>query len=131
MPATCLLAAPSGPHGRPRADANAADVDVSAPSADIAQLDVQANAASVELRLGGSVSGTIEGAAMSVRVCVPATASLEIRTTDDFAFSHDLQASGLTATDDGWVRAGTGPRIELTVGGTASSFTLVDEEACA
>jgi hypothetical protein len=125
------LAAPTGHMDVLELDANAADVDVSAPSADIAQLEVQANAASVELRLGGSVSGTIEGAAMSVRVCVPATASLEIRTTDDLAFSHDLQASGLTGTGDAWTRAGTGARIELTVGGTASSFTLVDEEACA
>ncbi len=125
------ITAPSGRMDALELEANAADVDLLAPSVDIADLDVEANAASVELRLGGSVTGTIEGAAMSIRVCVPATASLVLRTSDDFAFSLDLQAVGLIETDSGWTRTGTGPRIELTVGGTASSFTLVDEEACA
>ncbi|MET0772032.1 MAG: DUF5668 domain-containing protein [Candidatus Limnocylindrales bacterium] len=125
------VTAPSGQMDSLELEANAADVDLLAPSVDIANLDVEANAASIELRLGGSVTGSIEGAAMSVRVCVPSTSALEIHTTDDFAFAEELQATGLVETDDGWTRAGSGPRVELTVGGTAASFTLADEEACA
>lgn len=124
------VTAPTGRMDSLQLEANAGDVDLVAPSVDIADLDVQANAASVELRLGGSVTGTIDGAAMSVRVCVPTSASLDIRTTDDLAFSHDLRATGLTRTGDRWTRVGTGPRVELTVGGTAASFTLADEETC-
>jgi hypothetical protein len=122
--------APAGPMDALELDVNAADVDVQAPSADIADLDVKANAASVDLALGGSVTGTIDGAAMSVRVCVPTDAALEIETRDDVGFSHDLRVTGLVETARGWVREGTGSRISLSVGGTASSFTLEDEGAC-
>ena len=99
-------------------------------SGTIDQLDVEANAASIELRIGSVADGSIDGTAMSVRVCVPTTVPLDIRTGDDFGFSADSQATGATRTDDGWTRAGTGPGVSLTVGGTASSFTLLDERAC-
>jgi hypothetical protein len=112
-----------------RLEANAADVDLIAPGA-ITDLDVEANAASMELRLSGPVTGRVDGAAMSTRVCVPTTASLTIRTSSDLAFAGDVQATGVVKNGDVWTRTGTGPRIDLTVGGTASSFTLVDEEAC-
>lgn len=111
-------------------DVNAGDVDLLAPSTDITNLEVQANAASLELGLGGTVSGSIDGAAMSVRVCVPPAASLHIEAGDDFAFSHNLDSSGLSRSGDVWERAGTGPRISLQVGGTASSFTLDQTGAC-
>lgn len=124
------LVAPLGRMDRLQLGANAADVEVRALSTDIADLDVEANAASVRLVLGGAVTGTIDGAAMSVTVCVPVSASLDIRTRDDVVFSHDLRATGLVRAGDGWQRAGAGPRISLTVGGTASSFTLADEGAC-
>jgi hypothetical protein len=124
------LTAPTGDMSALQVDVNAGSVDVLAPSVDIGRLDVQANAGSVELSLGGSVTGEIDGTAMSVQLCVPATASLAITTGDDFGFSHDLQARGLTHSGDVWQRAGSGPRITLTVGGTASSLTLDDEGGC-
>ncbi len=121
---------PTGGIATVRLEANAADVDLIAPGA-ITDLDIEANAASVELRLFGPVTGRVDGAAMSTRVCVPTTASLVIRASSDLAFAGDVQATGVVKNGDVWTRTGTGPRIELTVGGTASSFTLVDEEACA
>lgn len=124
------IAAPTGRMDVLELKANAGDVHVDAPTADIAALDVEANAASVEMSLGGSVSGSIDGAAMSVRVCVPTDAALQVRTRDDVAFSHDLRATGLVQAGDVWVRAGTGARISLTVGGTAASFTLADQGSC-
>lgn len=125
------VVAPTGRMESLAIDVNAGDVELVAPSVDIGSLQVEANAASLELGLGGSVSGTIDGTAMSVRVCVPPTASLRIDTGDDFAFSHNLDSSGLTRTGDVWERTGTGPRISLRVGGTASSFTLDQTGTCA
>jgi hypothetical protein len=124
------VTAPAGDMDALEMTLNAGSVEVMAPSTDIDRLDVQANAGSVELSLGGSVTGEIDGTAMSVRLCVPATASLSITTGDDFGFSHDLQGSGLTQSGDQWQRAGTGPLITLSVGGTASSLTLDDEGGC-
>lgn len=124
------VTAPTSPMESLVIDVNAGDVDLVAPSTDIANLRVDANAASVELSLGGTVNGTIDGAAMSVRVCVPPTASLRIEAGDDFAFSHDLDTSGLSRSGDVWERVGTGPRISLRVGGTASSFTLDQTGVC-
>lgn len=122
--------APTGRLDALTVDVNAADVNVQAPSVDVANLDVEANAASLELDFGGSVSGSIQGTAMSVRVCVPPTATLRIETGDELAFSHNLQSSGLSRVGDVWERTGTGPRIALRVGGTASSFTLDQTGAC-
>ena len=76
------------------------------------------------------MSGSIDGAAMSARVCVPTDAALQVRTRDDVAFSQDMRVTGLVRTGDVWVREGVGPRISLTVGGTASSFTLADTGSC-
>jgi hypothetical protein len=123
------VATPAGGIATVRLEANAADLDLIAPGA-ITDLEVEANAASIELRLAGPVMGRVDGAAMSTRVCVPTTASLLIRASSDLAFAGDVQATGVVKDGDVWTRTGTGPRIELTVGGTASSFTLVDEEAC-
>lgn len=125
------LDAPTGRMDTLELQANAADVHILAPSVDIQDLSVEANAASVTLSLGGSATGSVEGAAMSARVCVPPDASLDITTRDDMGFSHDLRATGLVQTGDGWQRAGTGPRITLVLGGTASSVTLVDDGSCA
>ncbi|MFN8520126.1 MAG: hypothetical protein U0667_12200 [Chloroflexota bacterium] len=126
------LVAPVGRMDRLELAANAADVEVEAPSTDIADLDVEANAASVTLSLGGSATGSLEGAAMSARVCVPPDASLDIRTGDDVGFSFEADgAVGLAWVGDRWLRQGTGPQISLSVGGTASSVTLVDDGSCA
>jgi len=124
------ISAPTGRMDTLDIDVNAGDVHVDAPSTDIAALDVNANAASVELSLGGPVSGSIDGTAMSARVCVPPDAALQIRTRDDVAFSQDMRATGLVRMGDVWVRDGVGPRISLTVGGTAASFTLADAGDC-
>lgn len=124
------IAAPTGRMDSLELEVNAGDVHLDAPSTDIATLAVDANAASVEMSLGGSVTGNIDGAAMSVTVCVPTDAALQIRTRDDVAFSHDLRATGLVRTGDVWVRDGAGPSISLTVGGTASTFTLADMGSC-
>lgn len=125
------LVAPAGRLDGLRVDGNAADVHLRAPSADIGDLEVRGNATSLSLELGGSVTGTIDGTAMTVRVCVPPDADLRIETGDGAGFTHDLASSGLTRVGDAWVRAGDGPRVSLRVDGTLSTFTLDQTGACA
>jgi hypothetical protein len=124
------VVAPTGSMTSLEFQLNAGDVHVQAPSLDIADLEIQANAASIELALGGSVSGSIRGTAMSAKVCVPSDASLEIVTTNDVGFSQNLRSAGLTQNGDTWTRTGTGPRVSLRIGGTASSFSLDQTGAC-
>jgi hypothetical protein len=124
------VTAPTGPLRSLEIEANAGDVNVVAPTTAIGRLDVQANAASIELRLSSVADGSIDGTAMSVRVCLPTGVAVVIRGSDDLGFSGDSQATGVTRSGDRWMRQGTTPGVTLAVGGTASSFTLLDEGAC-
>ena len=112
---------------------NAADSRIDATDADIAALNVQANAARSRITAGGDGTIIIEANASSVELCVPASATLTVTVQDGFALVTNLDdAPGLTKSGTTWHRAGTGgPTILVQVDGNASTFTLDPEEGCA
>lgn len=112
------------------ADVNAADLRIDATDATIDELDVGVNAGSVRITLDGATTGSLQGNAASIELCVPPDANLVFDVQEQLTFSHDLEDRGLSEDGDTWTRDGGGPTITLDIEGNAASFRLDPPEGC-
>lgn len=114
-----------------RADVNAGDLRIDGGGASIARLEVSMNAGRARVTLGtGATSGSLSANAGVIELCVPPTAGLALRVTDQLTFSHNLEQRGLSRSGDIWTRAGGGGVIELSIDGNATSFRLDPDGGC-
>ena len=90
------------------------------------------NAGRARVTLGsGSTTGSLSANAGAMDLCVPASANLVLRVTDQLTFAHNLDDRGLTRDGDTWTRPGAVDQtIDLRVDGNATSFTLDPDGGC-
>ena len=69
----------------------------------------------------------------AIELCVPASAQLQIKLTNQVTFAQNLDDRGLSQNGDLWTRNGNGDlatAIQLTVDGAAASFTFDPDGGC-
>jgi hypothetical protein len=136
--------------------ANAADVNLDIAGGSLSQLSIDPNAGSMFIDLSGatveafemsmnagsadlladaatSLQGSLNMNAGSFELCAPTDAALRIAVEDNVAFSHNLEARGLTEADGTWTSeafAGATQAIDLRLEGNAASFTLNPDGGC-
>jgi hypothetical protein len=116
---------------------NAGSVDVLLGGAKVSDLGLQLNAGSANIVADAEsdLAGSLQANAGSINLCVPDDAGLQITVKSSVAFSHNLAQRGLDEQgDDVWVSAGflsAAHKIVLAVEGNAASFNLNPEEGCA
>lgn len=96
------------------------------------QVEVNAGAAGITLP-NGSLTGTVEANAGSVRRCAPAGVGLKLQTGESVAASYDYGDHGLIQDGSTWTTPGyddAAVRIDLRTEGNAASFTLDPEVGC-
>ena len=115
------------------AQINAFDLVVDAGEATIDRIDLSMNAGRSRVTLGsGPVTGKLSVNAGAIELCVPSSSPLRINLTDQITFAHNLDDRGLVKSGGVWTRPGgdLNSTIELSVDGSAASFTLDPEGAC-
>jgi hypothetical protein len=114
------------------ANINAGDLRVDASGGSVSELDVSINAGRARVTLGtGSTTGSVSANAGAIELCVPRTAGLVLRVTDQLTFAHNLDDRGLTRDGNTWTRAGASDQtVDLRVEGNATSFTLDPDGGC-
>jgi hypothetical protein len=120
--------------GKLSAEINAFDLSVDASEAKVQQLDVTLNAGRARIILGGGpLTGDLSVNAGAIELCVPASAQLQVKLTNQVTFAQNLDDRGLSQNGDLWTRNGNGDlaaAIQLTVDGAAASFTLDPDGGC-
>lgn len=115
-----------------RVEVNAGDLRLDASGSRIARFEVSMNAGRARVSLGaGPTQGSFAANAGALDLCVPGDAALVLRVPDQLTFAHNLERRGLTRDGDTWRRAGTGgDTIDLSIEGSAASFTLDPDGGC-
>lgn len=114
-------------------DANAGEVRLGLGGAAVGELSIDANAGSVDLTVdqATTVDGRIEMNAGSMDLCVADGTSVAITVSDDnITFSHDLDGSGLTRSDDTWRSDDGTADVTLEIEGNAASFSYNPDGGC-
>jgi hypothetical protein len=117
---------------------NAGSLRINLAETSVDELDLALNAGSVTIVMsqGSSLSGSISVNAGDVTVCVEGPAALWLTVNGGFAFSHNLDSSGLGRDGDTWSYAPPVPSgtvlslVNLQIHGNAGSFELVREGGC-
>ena len=112
---------------------NAGDVRIAAGGATIDSLDITMNAGRIRFDAGPNpLRGDISLNAGAFDLCVPAGVGLRLDVTDQLTFVHNLSSRGLAASGSTWTRepAAGQPTIELSIDGSAASFTLEPQGGC-
>ena len=120
--------------GNLSAEINAFDLSVDASEAKVERLDLTLNAGRARISLGGGpLTGDLSVNAGAIELCVPASAQLQIKLTNQVTFAQNLDDRGLSQNGDLWTRNGNGDlatAIQLTVDGAAASFTFDPDGGC-
>ena len=115
-------------------DANAGDILIDGTAATIDRLDVAVNAGRARITLAQPVTGDLSVNAGAIDLCVPATMNLRLVVNDQLTFVTNLADQGLQQDGQVWTRTPTPgdqqPMIDLTVTGNAASFTLDPDGGC-
>ncbi len=131
--ATVTLALPGSHLTSLDAAMNAGDLRLDAAGGAIDAIDLSMNAGRIRLAAGSAaLSGDVSVNAGAFDLCVPKGIRLRFHVTDQLTFANNLGARGLTRTGDTWTRERTngGPLIDLSIGGSAASFSLDPDGGC-
>jgi len=112
---------------------NAGDLRLDASSGAIDEIDLSMNAGRIRLDAGSTaLGGDISVNAGAVDLCVPDGVALRFHVTDQLTFVTNLGARGLSRNGETWTRDGTagGPTINLSIDGSAASFSLNPDGGC-
>jgi hypothetical protein len=117
-------------------DGNAiGDTRLDLEEANVEQLDVTVNAASIAIALpsGADMRGRVEGNAASVKLCAAAGVGLRLLVDDNITATDNYAAAGLVQSGSTWQTpdyATASTQIELATVGSAVSYVLNPEDGC-